>query len=52
MSLLQDAEAELVAFAASLDAAKAEGAREGVFPIEEVMAEARSLIADMAKKRS
>ncbi len=52
MTLLQEAEAELAAFAASLDAAKAEGARDGYFTIEEVMREADAIIEEIAKERA
>jgi antitoxin ParD1/3/4 len=49
VTLLQEAEAELAAFVASLDAAKAEAEQHGFFSIEEVMAEADATIANMAK---
>ncbi len=52
MTLLQEAEAELAAFVASLDAAKAEGERDGFFTIEEVMREADKIIEEIAKERA
>jgi hypothetical protein len=52
MTLLQEADAELAAFVVSLDAAKAEGERDGFFTIEEVMREADAIIEEAEKDRT
>ena len=46
LSLLRQAEAERDAFIASLEAARAEGERDGFFTIDEVAAELDAIIAE------
>lgn len=52
IGLLQRAEAERVAFIASLDEAMAEGDRDGFFTMDEVLAEMDGIIEDMARTRA
>ena len=49
--LLQDTDAEVAAFVASLDAAKEEGERLGFATIEEVMRETDAQLEEMARRR-
>lgn len=51
LSLLRQAEAERDAFIASLEAARAEGERDGFFTIDEVMRDADALIEELARDR-
>jgi putative addiction module CopG family antidote len=51
LTLLQQSEAELVAFAGSLDAAKAEGERVGFRRLDQVMRDADALLEEMIDPR-
>ena len=51
LSLLQQSDAELVAFAASLDAAQAEGERIGFRSLDEVMRDADALLEESVARR-
>jgi antitoxin ParD1/3/4 len=48
LSLLQQAEAEVAAFVASLEAARAEAERDGLVTIDELAAELDAIIAEEA----
>ena len=51
MSLLRHSDAEIEAFAASLDAAEAEGERLGFRPLDAVMRDVDTLIEDVTRTR-
>ncbi|HTR16259.1 MAG TPA: type II toxin-antitoxin system ParD family antitoxin [Acetobacteraceae bacterium] len=51
LRLLQDAEARRAAFVASLEAAQAEGAREGLATLDEVETDIRAAIANARQRR-
>lgn len=52
LSLLQRAEAERLAFIASLEEAEAEGERDGFFTLDEVLAEMDAVIEAAARARA
>lgn len=52
LALLQQAQAEVAAFVASLEEAEAEGEREGFLTSEEVHREVTQLIDEMAKRQA
>lgn len=52
ITMLREAEAEVGAFVASLEAAQAEGERDGFFTIDEVAAELDSIIAEAERAQA
>ena len=51
LSLLQQSDVELAAFAASLDAAQTEGERDGFRSLDQVMRDADALLEELAASR-
>jgi len=52
ITMLREAEAEVAAFVASLEAAQAEGERDGFFTIDEVAAELDGIIAEAERAQA